>query len=108
MYGHCSHLGYANKTVFINLCPPSKRSSTYNLALSGQAVSEKNNGHIHVYNPGAGTDIPMGSILLKNINYLSICSFAASFLVRLLLNSSPIQTRRRPNLTLPYYRSRST
>ena len=66
MYGHGSHLGYANKTTFINLYPPSQRSSTYNLALSGQAVSEKNMvENIHIYNPGAGTDIPMGSILLK-------------------------------------------
>ena len=34
------------------------------MALTGQAVSEKmfdNNGYIHVYSPGAGTDNPLGS-----------------------------------------------
>ena len=45
---------------------PTKRCSTCNLVLIGQAVLEKmfeNDGHIHVnYSPGAGVDNPQGSI----------------------------------------------
>ena len=46
------------------------------LALIGRAVSERklfeNNGHVHVYSPGAGADNPIGSNFLQNINFLSI------------------------------------
>ena len=46
---------------------PSKKGSTWNMALIGQAVSEKkmfeNNGYVHVYSPRAGADNPLGSIL---------------------------------------------
>ena len=47
------------KTFF----PPSKGGSKSNFALIGQVVSEKmfeNNGHIHVYIPGAGADNSLG------------------------------------------------
>ena len=53
--------------------------STRNLAKIGQAVSEKkmfeNNGHIHVFSPGAGTDNPKGNLFLNifiNTNFQSI------------------------------------
>ena len=52
------------------------------MVLIGHAVSKKrfeNNAHVNVYNPGAGADNPMGHIYFKNINLLSILSFAASF-----------------------------
>ena len=39
----------------------------------------ENNGHVHVYSPGAGADNPLGSIFFKNINLLLIKPFAASF-----------------------------
>ena len=41
-----------------------------NLALIGQAFSEmfENNGHIHVFSPGAGTDNPLG-YLCGNVRY---------------------------------------
>ena len=52
IYGHGGHLGHVTKTIFINLCFPFPWSSTLNLRLIGQAVSEKNmfenDGHIHV------------------------------------------------------------
>ena len=45
-------------------------SSTWNLALIGQAVSEKkmfeNNGHVHVYSPGEGADSSLGSKPFQN------------------------------------------
>ena len=47
------------------LMPSYHGGSTYNLALISHAVSEKkmfeNNGHIHVYSPGAGADNHLGS-----------------------------------------------
>ena len=39
----------------------------------------ENNGHIHVYSPGARADNPLASILFKNIKFLLTGSFAASF-----------------------------
>ena len=59
------------------MSPLSKEASHKILTFTGQLVSEKmfeNNGHIHVYGPGAGVDKPM-----RSINFLSIWSFVASF-----------------------------
>ena len=56
--------------LFTNtLVPPSYRCSISNLALIGQAVSEKKtfeyNGDIHVYWPRVGADQPLGSIFFS-------------------------------------------
>ena len=69
----------------------------------GQPVSKKmfeNNGH--AYSPGAGADNPLESFYFNKHNYsvnlVLCCKFS-------LLNNFvivfPIQTYRRPNLTLP-------
>ena len=65
-----SHMGMAAILVMwpgpirYTFFPPSQGGSKWNLALVGQAVSEKkmfeNNSHIHVYSPGAGADNPLG------------------------------------------------
>ena len=52
---HSGHLGPVTCTIYINVfC---------NLTSIDQAVSEKkvfkNNGHLHVYSPGAGADNPL-------------------------------------------------
>ena len=64
IYGHDGHLGHVTWTIYINFLPPSHGGSTWNLVLIGQVISEKkmfeNNGDIHVYSPGAGTDNPLG------------------------------------------------
>ena len=78
--------------------------STYNLALFVQVVSEKmfeNNGHMQIYSPGP-EQITTWDLFFTNINLLSIWSFAASFPpLNDFVTVFPIQTQRRPNLTLP-------
>ena len=63
------------------LVPPSIRCFISNLALIGQAVSEKifeYYGDIHVYCPGVGTDQPRGPIIFRIINLQSIYPFPSS------------------------------
>ena len=77
------------------MSPLPKGNSTWKLALIGQAISEKkrfeNNGHIHVYSPRAGSEAPLVIRFFKNINLVSIWSFAASFSNSMTLTVSPIQ-----------------
>ena len=57
----------------------------------------KNNGHIHVYSPGAGADNPLGSKIFINSIIQSIYSFAASFSpLNNFVTVFPIQRYRRP------------
>ena len=72
------------KTIFTKFVPTSQNGPTLNLALIGQAVYEKkmfeNNGHIHVYSPGAGADNPLASIFFKkniksSVNLVICCKF---------------------------------
>ena len=68
------------------------------------------NGYIHVYSSGAGADNPPGvNFFFKNknssVNLVIWCKF---FPLIDFVTVFPIQTRMRPNLTLPYNRSRST
>ena len=56
---------------------------TQNLVLVCEAVSEdrifEKNGYVHVYSLGAGAVNPLGQfVFFRNINILSIWSFAAS------------------------------
>ena len=48
------------------------------------------NGHIYVYNPGAGADDPSEVNVFLNINIQSIWSFPISFLIKRLLADFPI------------------
>ena len=41
IYGRCGHLGHLTRMPRTNFRPPTQGSSTQNLALIGQAVSEK-------------------------------------------------------------------
>ena len=79
------------------------------MALIGQVVSDsekmfENNGHIHVYSPGAGADNPLGSnsfhkhTIKYPVNLVISCKF---FQINDFLTVCPIQTHKRPNLTLP-------
>ena len=65
-FGHGRFLGHVTKTIFMKGC------STQNLALFGQAVSEKkvfeNSTRIHVYSLGAGTDNPLGSNVISKMS----------------------------------------
>ena len=61
---HGGHLGHVTCTIYISFLSYFPRRLHINLALIGQAVSEKmfdNNGYIHVYCPGTGADNPLGS-----------------------------------------------
>ena len=61
---HGGHLGHATLPFILTFFTTSQGGSTRNLALTGQAISEKmfeNNGHIHVFSPGAGADHLLGS-----------------------------------------------
>ena len=53
-------------TIYV---PTSHEGPALNLALIGQVVNEKkmfeNNGHIHVYSPGAGANNPLASFFSK-------------------------------------------
>ena len=42
----------------------------------------KNNGHMYIA-PGQGQTTPLGQLFFKNINLLSIWSFAASFALKM-------------------------
>ena len=71
---HGGHLGHVTCTIYINfLC---------NLTLIGQAVSEKqlheNNGHIHVYSPGAGADNPP----TPGVKYFHLQSYSVNLVIR--------------------------
>ena len=61
-----SNLGHVAKPIFnIIFVHLSNGGAKWNLALIGEAVSEKmmfkNNGHIHIYSPRAGVDNPLES-----------------------------------------------
>ena len=64
----------------------------------------ENNGHIHVYSPGAGADNPgWGHIFFKNIhkssfNLVICCKFLP---LNDFVTFFPIQTHWQPNLILP-------
>ena len=63
---------------YYNIYGPSfQGGSTENLAFIGHVVSKKrkfeNNGHKHVYRPGARADNTLGSFFSKNLNRLLIC-----------------------------------
>ena len=62
---HGDHLGHVTCTIYKTFFPTSQGGSTQNLALIGQAVSEKKmfdcNDYIRVYSPGTGADNPLGS-----------------------------------------------
>ena len=70
------------------------------------SVSEKkmfeNNGYIHVYSPGAGTDNSLWSFFFHK-QYYSVNSHLLQVLTPLndFVTVFPIQTYRQPNLTLP-------
>ena len=69
----------------------------------------ENNGYVHVFSPGAGADNPLGSIFFINSIIQLIYSSAASFPpLNDFVTIFPIQMYKRPNLTLPLNRSRST
>ena len=78
--GHLGHMNQIPEQAFVL---PTHGCFTCNLALIGQAVMEKtlfeNNGHIHVYIPGEGTDNPLGSEVLYKHKYCVTLSFAVSF-----------------------------
>ena len=62
----------------------------------------ENNGHIHVYSPGAGADNPLGSKFFQkyksSLNLVIPASFShLNFFVIVF----PIPTHMRPNMTLP-------
>ena len=62
----------------------------------------ENNDYIHVNSPGQGQTTPWGQIFFINSIIQSIKSFAASFPpLNDFVTVFPIQTYRRPNLTLP-------
>ena len=73
----------------------------------------KNNGHMHVYSPGAGARHPPWghfflSFFFKTINLLLIWSIAPRyFSINYFRIVFPIQTYRRPNLTLTFNSSTS-
>ena len=54
------------------------------LGLIGQAVSEKkmfeNNGYVHVYSPGAGTDNPLGSFFSLTVLFSQYSPLLQDFL----------------------------
>ena len=61
-----------------------------------------NYGYIHVYSPGTGGDNPLRSIFFFNSIIQSIVSFAVSFSsFNDFVTVFPIQSYKRPNLTLP-------
>ena len=64
------------------LVPPSHRCFISNLALIGQAVSEKifeYNGDVHVHWPRVGADQLLRSNFFRIINLQSVCPFPSSF-----------------------------
>ena len=69
---HGGQLGHVTCTFIQTVFPTSQGDSTGNLALIGQAVSDKkmfeNNGHIHVFSPKAGADKTVGYFFHKH-NY---------------------------------------
>ena len=61
IYRHGGHLGHVTWTIYINFLSFFPRRLHMNLAMIDPTVSEKmfeNNGHVHVYSPGAGADAP--------------------------------------------------
>ena len=69
IYEQGGHLSHVTCTIYINFHSHCPRRHHINLALIGQAVSEKmfeNNGYIHVYSPGAGADNPLVSNIFIN------------------------------------------
>ena len=71
IYG-CGDLGHLTKTIFIDLCPHFPRRLHIKFGFDWLSVSEKkmfeNNGHIHVYSPGAGADKPLESINKSSVS----------------------------------------
>ena len=99
IHGHGGHLGHVTWTIYIKFLSVFPRKVP-------QAVSEKtifeNNGQIHVYSPGAGTDSPPEVIFFHKHNYSVNLVFCCKFSpLNNFVTVFPIQTYRRPNLTLP-------
>ena len=88
------------------LVPPSYRCLVSNLALIGQAVSEKKifeyHGYIHVYCPRVGADQPLRSKYFQNHTSSVDLSISFKFFPSNdILTIFPIQMHGRPMLTLP-------
>ena len=72
---HGGHLGHVTCTIYISFLSYFPRRLHINLALIGQAVSEKmfdDNGYIHVYSPGTGRQTPGCQSLFINSIILSV------------------------------------
>ena len=87
--------GHGGRLMFYKFMSPlPKGNSTWNLALIGQAISEKKrfekNDHIHVYSHRAGSEAPWVIRFFKK-HLVSIWSFAASFSNSMTLTVFPIQ-----------------
>ena len=59
IYGHGSHLGHVTWTIYIKFLTPFPRRCHLKF---GEKKMFENNGHIHVYSPGAGGDSPCHKI----------------------------------------------
>ena len=86
IYRRGNHLGHVTWTIYINFRPPPlPKEAPQEIwhQLAGQLVSEKkafeNNGHKHVYSPGAGADNSLGSNLFQqrnsSVNLVICCKF---------------------------------
>ena len=77
IYSHGDHVSHVTLTIFTIFHCPFLMMLHINLALIGEAVSEKKlfeyYGHIHVYSLEAVVDNPLGINFYININLPSIC-----------------------------------
>ena len=73
IYGCGDQLGQVTLTIYTNY------GSLMKFGFDGQAVSERNNGHVHVYSPGQGQTTLCGQINLKkhkaSVNLVICCKF---------------------------------
>ena len=97
-----SLLGHMTWTIYAIIVPPSKGGSIQNLALTDQVVLEmnmfENNGHLHVFSPGAGADDPLGSnFFYKHKSLFNLVISCKFFSLNGLVKVFPFQTHMQPN-----------
>ena len=81
IYGHEGHFGHVTWIIYVHIGPPFLKILHIKIGFDWfQRRRCLNN--IHVFSSGAGANDPLGFFFFFfiNINILSICSFAASFL----------------------------
>ena len=101
---HGGHLGHVTWIIYVYIDSPSYRCFKSNLALIGQAISEKifkYHCDIHVYCPGVGSNQPLGSKFFQNHKTSVHLPISFKFLSNDILTIFPIQMHGPPMLTLP-------